>query len=422
MRRMTYPSFLFAVPAALAGVAACGGSASTPAAGSHEWTSPPATGSPQPTPAPTGPACTTTSDCASGTTCLFPVGSCAAQGECLDPDSLGGECDHIVSYCGCDGQSVAGLCGPDYAYGPTLGQSDPCGPAPTFPAGATLKTLSEQTQSAPEELATDGVNVYVAGVGSGTVVQVPGGGGAAVTLATDQEQPFGIATNGTSVFWTNQASGGNGTVMKVAVGGGTPVTLASGQGAPTQIAFDATNVYWLTIGGPNAVMTVPIAGGTPSLFAAASSPWALATDGATVYWTDGDTIFSAPRDGGTPTTLASGQPFPFALAVDGTTLYFSTARGDGAILSMPKTGGTPTTLASQTGMARIAIDATTLYFTNQGGAANAGVVSTLPLSGGGAAATTLVTGQASPEGIAVDASRVYWVDTGIGAVMALSPK
>ncbi len=208
--------------------------------------------------------------------------------------------------------------------------------------------------------------------------------------------------------------------MKVAVGGGTPVALASGQAAPVEMAIDETNIYWLNIAGTKGVMTVPIAGGTPVQVAPASSPFGLAVDGTTVYFTDGDTIFGVPRGGGTPVSLATNQNFPFELAVDATTLYWSSARGAGAISSMPKTGGTPTTLASSTGMTRIAIDATTLYFTAQNGAPNAGIVASIPLSGG--APTTLVTAQANPEGIVVDAKSLYWVDTGLGAAMALSPK
>ncbi len=251
-------------------------------------------------------------------------------------------CDHVVAYCGCNGETVAGLCGPNYAYGPTLGAGAPCGAMPTAPNGGTISTLSQDTAAAPENLATDGANVYVANVGVGTITQIAVADGALTTLAANQDQPFAIATNGSSVVWTDE--GNSGSVMKVDVGGASPVTLASGESTPAAIAIDQANVYWVTIGDSKAVMTVPIAGGVPTMLAAATDPWAIATDGATVYFTDGDSILSVPRAGGTPTTLATNQPFPFVLVVDGTTLYWSTARGDGAILSMPKTGGTPTTL------------------------------------------------------------------------------
>ncbi len=45
----------------------------------------------------------------------------------------------------------------------------------------------------------------------------------------------------------------------------------------------------------------------------------------------------------------------------------------------------------------------------------------IPLAGG-ESPKVLASGQSSPEGIVVDATRAYWVDTGLGAVMELSPK
>jgi sugar lactone lactonase YvrE len=366
-----------------------------------------------------GPGCTMGGACPSGQSCLFKVGSCSAKGECLAPDSLGGQCNLIVTYCGCDGQTVGGLCGPDYAYGPTLGQSAPCGPPPT--SMGKLTTLAEQAQSDPENLATDGTNVYFTETSLGRVMQISVNGGALVTLASGQKQPSGIAVAGSSVFWTNQASGTkSGSVVKAPVGGGALVTLASGQGAPDAIAVGETDVYWTDIGGNNAVMKVPIAGGKPSVLAKATNPWVIAVYGSEVYWTDGDDILSAASSGGTATTLATGQAFPFDLAVDATDLYWTNASGAGAVLKMPKAGGTPTTLVANSGMARLAVDAKSVYFTTPGASSNDGAVVSVPLLGG--TTTTLVTGQSTPEAIVLSATSLFWVDTYLGAVMKLDPK
>jgi hypothetical protein len=68
-----------------------------------------------------GGPCTANSDCPTGDWCLFLVGDCSAQGQCRSPGSLGSLCNIVVSYCGCNGAQVGGLCGEPYAFGPTLG-------------------------------------------------------------------------------------------------------------------------------------------------------------------------------------------------------------------------------------------------------------------------------------------------------------
>ncbi len=57
-------------------------------------------------------------------------------------------CEHVVSYCGCDGSTVGGLCGPNLAFGPTLGGNAPCPPTPVVAPGASLTTLASFRRSA----------------------------------------------------------------------------------------------------------------------------------------------------------------------------------------------------------------------------------------------------------------------------------
>jgi hypothetical protein len=283
--------------------------------------------------------------------------------------------------------------------------------------GATLTTLAVFPQAAPELIAVDSTSVYLAGIASGTVVKVPTAGGTPVTLACGQDQPSGIAVEAGQVYWTNQGQGGE--VVSAPVGGGTPTTLASGQGAPFAIAVDATNVYWANLTGNQAIMKVPLVGGAPSVLADAGGSLAIAARGGRVYWVSRDAVMAVSATGGAPVTLASGQAGAEYIAVDDTNVYWTSGQSGGVIMKAPISGGTATTLATSTGDARLAVDATNLYFTSIGASAGNDVVRQ-PLAGG--APTTLVTGQSAPEGIAVDATSVYWVDTDVGAVMKLAPK
>jgi hypothetical protein len=126
-------------------------------------------------------------------------------------------------------------------------------------------------------LATDGINLYWTDTADGTVLEEPVNGGALTTLASAQskptviavssqfvyfgttnaiervspgggvtkvaaaQNPLGMVTDQSGLYWTNA---GSGTVMKLPVCGTAPLTLATGQSNPTGIAVDWNDVYW----------------------------------------------------------------------------------------------------------------------------------------------------------------------------------
>ena len=75
-------------------------------------------------------ACSATEACPSGSTCFYPIGSCAAKGECqVWPAPGTAECGAIEALCGCDGTQVTTGCDAPqgYATGPTTGeQTEDC--------------------------------------------------------------------------------------------------------------------------------------------------------------------------------------------------------------------------------------------------------------------------------------------------------
>jgi hypothetical protein len=144
-----------------------------------------------------------------------------------------------------------------------------------------------------------------------------------------------------------------------------------------------------------------------------NSPYSLVVDATSVYFINGGTaannyvdgaLMKVPTGGGKTTTVVSGQS-PSGLAMAGTNLYYFTSN---TVMTVPISGGDPATLVSgQTGPQGVAVDATNVYWTNS---TVAGTVMKLPLGGG--TPITLASGLDFPGSIAVDATNVYWTNQG----------
>ena len=315
-------------------------------------------------------------------------------------------------------------------------------------------------QQSPEYLAVDRTNVYWANAGNvalgpdpcdggGSIVKVPIGGGTPVVLAAGQNCPVGIAVDDTNVYWTNNID--NGSVATVPIAGGPPVTLAAGQTYPTGIAVNATDVYWVndkSFVGPSpspiasvspktgSVMRMALDAGAPTvLVPSLDSPFALALDETSVYFTvlGNSLIEKTSLVGGAPLTLASSQygHTSGAIAVDGTSIYSPwspVSVGGCNPAKIPLDGGPPvvlgTSVSSECGVAiyGIATDGVAVYWTQEEGPGDGGpvdlgqygVVKKVPVTDG--VPVTLARGLALPRGIAVDATSVYWANAIDGTI------
>ena len=238
-------------------------------------------------------------------------------------------------------------------------------------------------------------------------------GGRCLTTLTSTDKAYALAVDNTSVYWSTIKDN----IMKVSISGGSPVTLASGQSTPEDLVVDATSVYWVNYNGAT-VMKVPLAGGATTAIATGQSyAGGLAVDANSVYWANGN-VMKVPLNGGLTTPVTSGTPInSWDLVVDSTYVYWTSPS---SVMRVPVNGGALSTLAS--GLLDpqgLAVDATSIYWVNHGTSGSSytdGSVMKVPLAGGDT--TTLAPGQTSPTSIAVDGTNVYWTNSAsAGTVM-----
>jgi hypothetical protein len=113
--------------------------------------------------------------------------------------------------------------------------------------------------------------------------------------------------------------------------------LAPPDGGPTFLALDEHNVYW-TDSLNGRVMRAPLNGGPAVVLVddPDNTPWGIAVNLGWVYWVDDEgLVLKVPVDGGTPILLCDGGHMPVNVAVDATSVYW-TDYGENAVGSVLK--------------------------------------------------------------------------------------
>jgi hypothetical protein len=299
-----------------------------------------------------------------------------------------------------------GACGHDCRGGPCLG-------------GACQPILVASQQSAPAFIAVDDTGVYWTNSGDGTVMRSNKDGTGQLKIASGQDTPWVIRVRKGRVYWGDDDTGGfvgsapaagggpvlnmtgpqpsprgldvddqyvyfdtedtdAGTFQRVQLDGGGLTVIASQQGSPKDVIVTPTAVFWSNA-ADGTIMRYDVAGGTFAPFVKnLVNPFGMGWDGTFIYWTchvaDAGCVGRVAMDGSQKTILASGQQLPRAIAVDATYMYF-TDEGDGTVRRVPSGGGQLETLAS---------------------------------------------GQVQPWGIAIDDEFVYWAAKGAGTILKVA--
>lgn len=201
------------------------------------------------------------------------------------------------------------------------------------------------------------------------------------------------------------------------------ITLASRQNQPCGITVDQAHVYFTNCGTQannftdGTVVAVPLGGGALTTLASGqNTPGAITVDSTSAYYVGGGLVMKVALEGGTPVTLGVGGN-PIGVAVDPTSVYW-TDGVDGTVVKAPidgvPDGGSPLTLASgENQPIGIAVDGTSVYWA----VSEETTVMSVPLDGG--TLVTLASGQGVPYGVALNATNVYWTEASSGAVATL---
>jgi hypothetical protein len=159
----------------------------------------------------------------------------------------------------------------------------------------------------------------------------------------------------------------------------------------------------------------------------------IAVDGNNVYVgsTTGNYVIQIPKSGGNQIPLADKLKGPQHVAVDANNVYWTNAGGaggaggagadDGSVMSIPIGGGVmPTTWVKTQGRLRgIAVDATSIYWTNFDDNTVNRVAITVPPPQTPMTPTQLASGQNNPAGLVAYGGNLYWTNYQSGSVMSL---
>jgi hypothetical protein len=238
------------------------------------------------------------------------------------------------------------------------------------------------------------------------------GSAASTTLGMCADCGRGLAGDASGFYWSVGPQ-----IFRVGPGETSFSTFFSPSAEPSPLVTDGAYVYWLD--GDSARRTSE-AGGAEELIVTDPSiqvaPWEIAVDDASVYWTDQHSVFRAPKAGGAAVKLAAAE-FSYGLVAFAGYAYWSVGT---SISRVSAAGGAPEVIASgaplgytiNVGSRGLAVDATGVYFMGSKTTGNA--LMRVPHAGG--MPVVLSSFQPSmPAMIVLGSDAVYFSFEGFGA-------
>ena len=178
--------------------------------------------------------------------------------------------------------------------------------------------------------------------------------------------PFGVAVDGSHVYWTNF---NNGTIGRADLDGqNVNQSFITGGVNPSAVAVHGSHVYW-TNSNAGTIGRADLDGQSvnQSFITGAYFPNGVAVDGSHVYWANSNTtIGRADLDGqNVNQSFITGASLPYGVAVDGSYVYWANERADaigradldGQNVNQSFITGTLHTLG-------VAVDGSHVYWTN----------------------------------------------------------
>ena len=242
---------------------------------------------------------------------------------------------------------------------------------------------------------------------------------AALVLATLAVATLALAARADAfVYWTDQATD---TIARANLDGtGANQSFITSAGAPYGVAVDGTHIYWGDSGAAPTIERANLDGtGVNQSFitvANTNGPNGVAVDGTHIYWTNfPGWIGRANLDGtGVNQSFITGANGANGVAVDGAHIYWTNS--DTGTIGRANLDGTGVNQSFITGANTsapngVAVDGTHIYWANMG----AGTIGRANLDGTGVN-QSFITGANGANGVAVDGAHVYWADEGAGTI------